>query len=70
MRISSSLRITMLCCVLVMNCGGCLQIWRVEEGEKVAVEQSSYGQFFGGDCYLILYSYSLGGRRQHIIYIW
>uniref|UniRef100_A0A8C5FUS1 Scinderin like a n=1 Tax=Gadus morhua TaxID=8049 RepID=A0A8C5FUS1_GADMO len=55
---------------MVDDGSGEVKIWRVEEGEKVAVEQSSYGQFFGGDCYLILYSYSLGGRRQHIIYIW
>uniref|UniRef100_UPI0037E7176B scinderin like b n=1 Tax=Semicossyphus pulcher TaxID=241346 RepID=UPI0037E7176B len=49
---------------------GKVQIWRVEKGEKVPVDPSSYGQFFGGDCYLILYSYRLGGREQHIIYTW
>uniref|UniRef100_A0A6Q2X4P3 Macrophage-capping protein n=1 Tax=Esox lucius TaxID=8010 RepID=A0A6Q2X4P3_ESOLU len=49
---------------------GKVQIWRVEGGDKVAVDASSYGQFFGGDCYLILYSYKLGGREQHIIYTW
>ncbi|XP_031430413.1 scinderin like a [Clupea harengus] len=49
---------------------GKVQIWRVEGGEKVPVEPSSYGGFFGGDCYLILYSYRLGGREQHIIYTW
>ncbi|XP_038820144.1 gelsolin-like [Salvelinus namaycush] len=49
---------------------GKVQIWRVEVGDKVAVDPSSYGQFYGGDCYLILYSYRLGGREQHIIYTW
>ncbi|XP_076601485.1 scinderin like b isoform X1 [Chaetodon auriga] len=49
---------------------GKVQIWRVENGEKVAVDPSSYGHFYGGDCYLILYSYRLGGREQHIIYTW
>ncbi|XP_071231906.1 gelsolin-like isoform X2 [Salvelinus alpinus] len=54
---------------------GKVQIWRVEVGDKVAVDKvavdpSSYGQFYGGDCYLILYSYRLGGREQHIIYTW
>uniref|UniRef100_A0A8C7PGH3 Macrophage-capping protein n=1 Tax=Oncorhynchus mykiss TaxID=8022 RepID=A0A8C7PGH3_ONCMY len=49
---------------------GKVQIWRVEDGDKVAVDPSSYGQFYGGDCYLILYSYRLGGREQHIIYTW
>ncbi|KAM4604871.1 scinderin like b [Polymixia lowei] len=49
---------------------GKVQIWRVEGGEKVPVDLSTYGQFYGGDCYLILYSYRLGGREQHIIYTW
>ncbi|KAK9538992.1 hypothetical protein VZT92_004128 [Zoarces viviparus] len=48
---------------------GKVQIWRVE-GEKVPVDPSSYGHFYGGDCYLILYSYRLSGREQHIIYTW
>ncbi|XP_010731646.2 scinderin like b [Larimichthys crocea] len=49
---------------------GKVQIWRVENGDKVPVDPSSYGQFYGGDCYLILYSYRVGGREQHIIYTW
>uniref|UniRef100_A0A8C2HA42 Gelsolin-like n=1 Tax=Cyprinus carpio TaxID=7962 RepID=A0A8C2HA42_CYPCA len=46
------------------------QIWRVEGGDKVPVDPSSYGQFYGGDCYLILYTYRQGSREQHIIYTW
>lgn len=34
------------------------------------MDPSLYGHFYGGDCYLILYSYRLGGREQHIIYTW
>ncbi|XP_061695508.1 scinderin like b [Syngnathoides biaculeatus] len=45
---------------------GKFQIWRVENGEKVPVDPSSYGQFYGGDCYLILYTYKTG----QIIYTW
>ncbi|XP_077955214.1 scinderin like b isoform X2 [Gasterosteus aculeatus] len=48
---------------------GKIQIWRVE-GERVPVDPSLYGHFYGGDCYLILYSYRLSGREQHIIYTW
>uniref|UniRef100_A0A673JKR2 Macrophage-capping protein n=1 Tax=Sinocyclocheilus rhinocerous TaxID=307959 RepID=A0A673JKR2_9TELE len=39
-------------------------------GDRVPVDPSTYGQFFGGDCYLILYSYKQGSREQHIIYTW
>ncbi|MBN3284555.1 GELS protein, partial [Polyodon spathula] len=49
---------------------GKVEIWRVEGGDKVHVEPSTYGQFFGGDCYLILYSYKTGGREKHLIYTW
>ncbi|MEQ2185386.1 hypothetical protein GOODEAATRI_017685, partial [Goodea atripinnis] len=46
------------------------QIWRIEGSDKVAVDPSTYGQFFGGDSYIILYNYRHGGRQGHIIYMW
>ncbi|XP_034558453.1 scinderin like b [Notolabrus celidotus] len=49
---------------------GKVQIWRVENGDRVPVDPSTHGHFFGGDCYLILYSYRQGSREQHIIYTW
>ncbi|KAE8293809.1 Adseverin Gelsolin-like protein Scinderin [Larimichthys crocea] len=55
---------------MVDDGSGKVQIWRVEEGDKAAVDPSTYGQFFGGDCYLVLYSYNDGGREKHIIYTW
>ncbi|XP_036410064.1 scinderin like b [Megalops cyprinoides] len=55
---------------MVDDGSGKVQIWRVEGGERVPVDPSSYGQFYGGDCYLILYSYGQGGRERHIIYTW
>ncbi|KAF3835695.1 hypothetical protein F7725_028253, partial [Dissostichus mawsoni] len=39
-------------------------------GDKIPVDPSKYGQFFGGDCYLVLYSYTDGCREKHNIYIW
>ncbi|MCJ8745283.1 hypothetical protein PDJAM_G00128570 [Pangasius djambal] len=55
---------------MVDDGSGKVQIWRVEAGARVAVDPASYGQFFGGDCYIILYSYKQGSREQHIIYTW
>ncbi|MGH0155872.1 UNVERIFIED_CONTAM: hypothetical protein FKN15_049432 [Acipenser sinensis] len=55
---------------MVDDGAGKVEIWRVEGGDMVHVEPSTYGQFFGGDCYLILYSYKTGGREQHLIYTW
>uniref|UniRef100_A0A7N8WQ59 Gelsolin n=1 Tax=Mastacembelus armatus TaxID=205130 RepID=A0A7N8WQ59_9TELE len=37
------------------------QIWRIEGSDKVPVEPSTHGQFYGGDSYIILYSYHHGG---------
>uniref|UniRef100_A0A8B9KWW0 Scinderin like a n=1 Tax=Astyanax mexicanus TaxID=7994 RepID=A0A8B9KWW0_ASTMX len=55
---------------MVDDGSGKVQVWRVEGGDKVLVDSSTLGQFYGGDCYLILYSYHQGGREQHIIYTW
>ncbi|CAF89482.1 unnamed protein product, partial [Tetraodon nigroviridis] len=46
------------------------QVWRVEGFQKVPVEPSLFGQFFGGDSYIILYEYHHDNRRGHMIYIW
>ncbi|XP_019936216.1 scinderin like a [Paralichthys olivaceus] len=55
---------------MVDDGSGKVQIWRVEKGDKVPVDPSTYGQFFGGDCYLVLYSYSADGSPKRIIYTW
>ncbi|XP_060613352.2 gelsolin isoform X1 [Anolis sagrei] len=46
------------------------QIWRVEGSAKVPVDPSTYGQFYGGDSYIILYDYRHGNRQGKIIYTW
>uniref|UniRef100_A0A9J7XCZ4 Gelsolin n=2 Tax=Cyprinus carpio TaxID=7962 RepID=A0A9J7XCZ4_CYPCA len=46
------------------------KIWRIEGSDKVPVDPSIHGQFFGGDSYIILYHYKHGGRQGQIIYIW
>ncbi|KAJ8290637.1 hypothetical protein GJAV_G00015600 [Gymnothorax javanicus] len=45
---------------------GDTQIWKVENGARVEVDPETYGQFYGEDCYIILYSYA----RGKIIYTW
>uniref|UniRef100_A0A4W5KGP6 Gelsolin n=1 Tax=Hucho hucho TaxID=62062 RepID=A0A4W5KGP6_9TELE len=46
------------------------QIWRIEGADKVPVEPSTYGRFYGGDSYIILYNYKHGGCNGQVIYIW
>lgn len=34
------------------------------------LEPKLYGQFFGGDSYVILYTYLVNGKENYIIYFW
>ncbi|XP_073533383.1 scinderin-like [Phyllobates terribilis] len=45
---------------------GQAEIWRVESTGRVAVDPDTYGQFYGGDCYIILYTSAKGT----VIYTW
>uniref|UniRef100_A0A668T1D3 Gelsolin n=1 Tax=Oreochromis aureus TaxID=47969 RepID=A0A668T1D3_OREAU len=55
----------------MVDCGdGEKRIWRVEGSEKVPVDSASYGQFHGGDSYIILYRYQHSDRSGQIIYMW
>ncbi|MBN3284289.1 ADSV protein, partial [Polyodon spathula] len=51
---------------MVDNGTGKTEIWRVESTGRNPVDPSTYGQFYGGDCYIILYTYTNG----QIIYTW
>lgn len=48
----------------------CAQVWRIENLELVPVEPQWHGFFYGGDCYLVLYTYEGHGKPRHILYIW
>jgi hypothetical protein len=50
---------------------GKVEIWRIEDFKKAPVDPSTYGQFYGGDSYIILYTYKdARGREAWIIYFW
>ncbi|XP_043823029.1 adseverin [Dromiciops gliroides] len=51
---------------MVDDGSGSVEIWRVESNGRVPVDPKTYGEFYGGDCYIILYTYSKG----QIIYTW
>ncbi|XP_023814633.1 gelsolin isoform X2 [Oryzias latipes] len=46
------------------------QIWRIEGSDKVPVNPETFGQFYGGDSYIIQYQYQHASRTGHIIYMW
>lgn len=46
------------------------QVWRIENLELAEVNPVTYGQFYGGDCYLVLYTYQRSSQQQYILYMW
>lgn len=46
------------------------QVWRVENLELVPVDPQRHGYFYGGDCYLILYTYLVNNKQCYLLYIW
>ncbi|KAJ8375007.1 hypothetical protein SKAU_G00055870 [Synaphobranchus kaupii] len=55
---------------MVDDASGEVQVWRIEKLELQELHPSSYGQFYGGDCYLILYTYKRTNQLQYILYMW
>lgn len=49
---------------------GKLQVWVVKNAAKAPVDAKDYGEFFGGDSYVLLYTYKKGRAEEYIIYFW
>ena len=47
-----------------------LIINRIENFELAPVPKETYGMFFGGDSYLLKYTYKKFNRDHYIIYFW
>ncbi|XP_070841659.1 villin-1 [Chaetodon trifascialis] len=55
---------------MVDDGSGDVKVWRIENLELAEVNPRTYGQFYGGDCYLVLYTYQSSGQQQYILYMW
>ena len=49
---------------------GTVQIWRIENFELEPVPKNMYGHFYGGDSYIVFYTYVVNGIEHYIIYFW
>ncbi|KAM9308869.1 villin-like protein [Gastrophryne carolinensis] len=55
---------------MVDDASGKVEVWRVENLELQEVDPKTYGQFYGGDCYLVLYTYIKNGKPNYLLYMW
>lgn len=49
---------------------GTLKIWRIESLATVEISRDSYGQFYGGDSYIVLYEYMIKSKEAQLLYFW
>jgi len=52
------------------NGSGKLEIWRVENFELAPWPKERYGEFYGGDSFVMLYTYLVNDKENYIIYFW
>ncbi|XP_059184957.1 advillin [Centropristis striata] len=55
---------------MVDDGSGQVEVWRIEDLELVPVDPQWYGYFYGGDCYLILYTYLVNNKQCYLLYMW
>ncbi|CAM9327892.1 unnamed protein product, partial [Choristocarpus tenellus] len=49
---------------------GKLEIWRVENFALAPWPEENYGELYGGDSYVMLYTYFVGDKEMYLIYFW
>jgi hypothetical protein len=49
---------------------GKLEVWRIEDFEMAEWPKDKYGHFYGGDSYVMLYTYMKNSKEEYIIYFW
>ena len=41
-----------------------VQVWRINGSAKTPLPKEDIGKFYSGDCYIILYTYHSGDRKE------
>ncbi|XP_018020735.1 LOW QUALITY PROTEIN: advillin-like, partial [Hyalella azteca] len=55
---------------MVDDGSGQKEIWRINKFNLEPVPENKFGEFYMGDCYVILYAYSVGTKENYIVYHW
>ncbi|KAL5006142.1 hypothetical protein ScPMuIL_017300 [Solemya velum] len=49
---------------------GTVQAWRIKDFDWEPLPSNIIGEFHGGDCYVLLYTYEVNNKKNHVIYYW
>lgn len=55
---------------MVDDGSGQKEVWRIKNFDLIPVPEEQYGEFFMGDCYIVLYAYLHGSSEHYILYYW
>ncbi|KAH9679208.1 Villin-3 [Citrus sinensis] len=44
--------------------GGKMEVWRINGSAKTSLPKEDIGKFYSGDCYIVLYTYHSGDRKE------
>ena len=49
---------------------GFKEVWYVQKFDIYKMDESRYGEFHSGDCYIVHYKYMVEEKEKHILYYW
>ncbi|CAL9044118.1 unnamed protein product [Musa banksii] len=50
--------------------GGKLEVWRINGSAKNPLPREEIGKFYSGDCYIVLYTYRSGEKKEDYLLTW
>ncbi|KAL9254368.1 Villin-2-like protein [Drosera capensis] len=54
----------------LLETGGKIEVWRVDGSKNTALPPEDIGKFFSGDCYIVLYTYHSGDKKEDYYLCW
>lgn len=49
---------------------GTVEVWGIKDFKLDPIDPANYGEFYGGDSYVIAYTYLVNGRKRGLVYFW
>lgn len=54
----------------LLEASGKIEVWRINGSAKTPVSKEDVGKFYSGDCYIILYTYHSGEKKEDYYLCW